>query len=110
VYSSVDELFKWDQALYTNRLVSTKTLEQAFTSSAQADENNGYGFGWYVDTTRSPRVLWHSGNTSGFTSRIKRFPDRKFSIIVLTNRSNAPLAELVSAVEQLYFPNQFAVR
>jgi len=55
-------------------------------------------------------MLWHSGNTSGFTSRIHRFPEQKFSIIVLTNRSNAPLANLVTAVEQLYFPNLFGVR
>lgn len=105
VYSSVDELYKWDQALYTNRLVSAETLKQAFMPGAQVDETTGYGFGWYIDNQRSLRMLWHSGNTSGFTSRIHRFPEQKFSIIVLTNRSNAPLAELVNAVQELYFLN-----
>lgn len=105
VYSSVDELYKWDQALYTNRLVRRSTLKQAFMSSAQVDETTGYGFGWYVNNQRSMTVLWHSGNTSGFTSRIHRFPEQRFSIIVLTNRSNAPLEQLVNAVQELYFVN-----
>jgi CubicO group peptidase (beta-lactamase class C family) len=103
IYSSVEELYKWDQALYSNRLVSAESLKQAFMPSVQVDETNGYGFGWYIDNQRSTRMLWHSGNSSGFTSRIHRFPEQKFSIIVLTNRSNAPLAELVNAVQELYF-------
>ena len=110
VYSSVNELYKWDQALYTNRLVTAETLKQAFMPTAKVDETTGYGFGWYIDNSRSMRMLWHSGNTSGFTSRIHRFPEQKFSIIVLTNRSNAPLAELVNAVQELYFPNPLGVR
>jgi CubicO group peptidase (beta-lactamase class C family) len=105
IYSSVDELYKWDQALYTNRLVSAESLKQAFMPSAQVDETTGYGFGWYIDDSRQMRVLWHSGNTSGFTSRIHRFPEQQFSIIVLTNRSNAPLEQLVNAVQELYFLN-----
>ena len=105
IYSSVDELYKWDQALYTNRLVSAESLKQAFTPSAQVDETTGYGFGWFVDSSRRMRVLWHSGNTSGFTSRIHRFPEQRFSIIVLSNRSNAPLEQLVNAVQELYFLN-----
>jgi CubicO group peptidase (beta-lactamase class C family) len=105
IYSSVDELYKWDQALYTKRLVSAATLKQAFTPSAQVDETTGYGFGWYVDNQRNMRRLWHSGNTSGFTTRIHRFPEQQFSIIVLANRSNAPLEQLVNAVEELYFIN-----
>lgn len=104
VYSSVDDLYKWDQALYSTRLVSAQTLEQAFTPSAKVDETSGYGFGWFIDNKRSPRVIWHSGNTSGFTSRIHRVPEQKFSIIVLTNRSNAPLEDLVNKIHALYLP------
>jgi CubicO group peptidase (beta-lactamase class C family) len=101
VYSSVDDLYKWDQALYTTRLVSAQTLQQAFTPGTTIDETSGYGFGWFIDNKRNRKVLWHSGNTSGFTSRIHRIPDLKFSIIVLTNRSNAPLADLVTAIQEL---------
>jgi CubicO group peptidase (beta-lactamase class C family) len=104
VYSSVDDLYKWDQALYSTRLVSAQTLEQAFTPSAKVDETSGYGFGWFIDNKRGPRVIWHSGNTSGFTSRIHRVPEQKFSIIVLTNRSNAPLEDLVNQIHALYLP------
>ncbi|MDQ2921630.1 MAG: hypothetical protein M3R52_08500 [Acidobacteriota bacterium] len=51
------------------------------------------------------RVVWHSGNTIGFTARIQRFPDQSFTIIVLTNRNGAPLSDLVNAIQELYFLN-----
>ncbi len=47
VYSSVDDLFQWDQALYTTRLVRAETLQQAFTPGVLANgKSTGYGFGW----------------------------------------------------------------
>src|SRR5258708_20165393 len=53
IYSSVDDLFKWDQALYTNKLVSAKMLELAFRASISTGKpGRGYGHGWYVDSYR----------------------------------------------------------
>src|SRR5205807_1298510 len=64
VYSSVSDLFKWDQALYTSKLVSRKMLKQAFTPSISAHERGtGYGFGWYIGRYRDVQEIWHSGNT-----------------------------------------------
>lgn len=105
VYSSVSDLYKWDQALYTRRLVSSKTLEQALTSTAVVNETTGYGFGWFIENKRGVKMVWHSGNTIGFTARIQRSPDQKFTIIVLTNRNGAPLSELVEKIQDIYLPN-----
>ena len=105
VYSSVDDLYKWDQALYTKRLVSSETLSQAFTSAVTVNETTGYGFGWFIENKHGMRTVWHSGNTIGFTARIQRFPDQKFTIIVLTNRNGASLADLVDKIQELYLPN-----
>ena len=102
VYSSVEDLFKWDQALYTTRLVSADTLKQAFTAAIAVDETNGYGFGWYVGNKRGMRMIWHSGNTIGFTQLIHRFPDQKFTVIVQSNRNDDRLAEIVDKIEELY--------
>ena len=103
VYSSVDDLFKWDQALHTTRLVSAATLKQAFTPGAKVDDNTSYGFGWFIEDRQGQRTVWHSGNTIGFTQFIRRYPDQRFTIIVQANRNNAPLAESADKIEEIYF-------
>ena len=87
LYSSVEDLYKWDQALYTSRLVSFGMLKQAFTPGEGTGED-AYGFGWFIDNYHGFRDIWHGGNTMGFTSSIYRFPDQRFTVIALTNRNN----------------------
>jgi CubicO group peptidase (beta-lactamase class C family) len=104
VYSSVEDLFRWDQALYGSELISAAKLKEAFTPGARADADTEYGFGWFLEQRRGLRTVWHSGNTIGFTQFIRRYPERKFTIIVQANRSDAPLEELVNKIEEIYFP------
>ena len=106
IYSSVTDLYKWDQALHRSRLVKNKTLRQAFTAGAQVDEDTGYGFGWFIEKRRGLRTVWHSGNTIGQSQFIRRYLDRKFTIIVQANRNDAPLAPLVDKIEELYFDSK----
>jgi CubicO group peptidase (beta-lactamase class C family) len=94
IYSSVADLYQWDQALYSDRLVSQKMLKLAFTPGPATEHpDTGYGFGWFIGQYRGLREMWHSGNSIGFTTRIARFPDRKFTVIILTNRNEADIAE-----------------
>jgi len=102
IYSSVADLSKWDQALYTTKLVSEKMLRLAFTPAIETDHpGSGYGFGWYIGQYRGLRELWHSGNSIGFTTRIARFPEKKFTIIILTNRTDAKIADFPHQVADL---------
>jgi CubicO group peptidase (beta-lactamase class C family) len=104
IYSSLNDLYHWDQALYTTRLVSKKMLAQAFTSGTSTlhDNNLQYGFGWFISDYRGLRNIWHSGNSIGFTTRIERFPDQHFTVIILTNRNNARIAEIPHKIADLY--------
>lgn len=103
IYSSVSDLYRWDQALYTARLVSRKTLRQAFSSTTETDQpGRGYGFGWFVGEYRGLREVWHSGETCGFTTRIARFPEKKFTVIILTNRRDAKIDELPHRIADLF--------
>ena len=102
IYSSVSDLYKWDQALHSSRLVKRQTLQQAFTSGAKVDEDTGYGFGWFIENRHGLRTVWHSGNTIGCTQYIRRYLDRKLTIIVQANRNDAQLAPLVDKIEELY--------
>lgn len=87
IYSSTEDLFKWDQSLYSPRIVSPQTLEQAFTPNILPDgKNSEYGFGWRISTYRDTRCIHHSGSTIGFRNEIQRYPEKHFSVIILTNR------------------------
>ncbi len=103
IYSSVADLYHWDRALYTSKLVSGKMLRLAFTSGPATDHpGTGYGFGWFIGRYRGLREIWHSGNSLGFTTRIARFPEKQFAVIILANRSEAKLAEFPHRIADWY--------
>lgn len=107
VYSSLADLFKWDQALYTSKLISPTMLNLAFTAAVPTDHpNTGYGFGWFIGSYRGLKEIWHSGNTLGFTTRIARFPEKKFAVIILTNRNEAKLSDLPHQVADICLFNK----
>ncbi len=102
IYSSVVDLAKWDAALYTTKLVSRKTLAQAYTPAVATDKpGRSYGFGWYLGEYRGLRAVWHSGETRGFRTRLTRLPEKKFTVIILANRSDAVLEELPGRIADI---------
>jgi CubicO group peptidase (beta-lactamase class C family) len=85
IYSSIDDLAKWDAALYDSRLLSDESRRLAFASHANTDKPEvKYGFGWRI----TGETLWHSGETSGFRNVIIRNPSRRRTVIILTNRDD----------------------
>jgi len=87
LFSTLDDLFLWDQALNTERLVPKGALEQAFTSGTTNDGTLlGYGFGWYTNSFPGLRHVAHGGMLVAYNNYIIRFLDSRRTIIVLTNR------------------------
>ena len=85
IYSSIDDLAKWDAALYDNRLLSLESLQLAFTPAVRTDDTAiQYGMGWRI----SADMIWHTGETTGSCSVILRFPKRRLTVVVLTNRNS----------------------
>lgn len=85
IYASIDELARWDAALYDERLLKAATLRQAFTPATKTDDPLvQYGFGWRI----TGDSLWHSGESIGFRNVIVRYPERHMTVIVLTNRND----------------------
>ncbi len=107
VYSSIDDLAKWDAALYDGRLLSAASLLLAFTPATATDDPAvRYGFGWRI----TGETLWHSGETVGFRNVIIRYPRRHFTVIVLTNRDEPEPYPLALAIAKLYVPEADAER
>ena len=99
IYSNIDDLMRWDQSLYTTQLVDAATLQLATTPpelpGAAATQ---YGFGWFVDSYRGEKRWRHTGETSGFRNAIQRFPGRRLTIVVLTNRSSGEPAAIAERI------------
>jgi CubicO group peptidase (beta-lactamase class C family) len=91
LFSTLDDLFLWDQALNTERLVSQATLERAFTSGTTNDGTPvDYGFGWYTSVAPAPRHVAHGGTLVAYCNYIIRYLDTQRTIIILTNRGPVP--------------------
>ncbi|MBL0163699.1 MAG: beta-lactamase family protein [Xanthomonadales bacterium] len=85
IYSSIDDLARWDAALYDNRLLSDASRRLAFTAWTPTDDPDvAYGLGWRL----TGDSLWHSGESIGFRNVIVRYPQRHLSVIILSNRND----------------------
>jgi CubicO group peptidase (beta-lactamase class C family) len=93
LYSTLEDLYKWDQALYTERLVSRPTLDAMFSPG-----KGNYGYGWYVENQFGSRLISHSGWLDGFHSYILRIPDKHLSVIVLSNLDSTPASTIARAL------------
>ena len=90
VYSTVEDLFKWDQALYQGLLVSDATLDEAFTQGSPrfSKWRDNYGFGWRLCADR-PNTVYHYGWWKGFRTYFIRDLYQEKTIIVLTNTTRS---------------------
>ena len=87
IYSSVIDLYKWDQALYTEKLIGRKYLDDSWTNGVTTSGVEFlYGYGWRLETYKTNKVVYHTGSTRGFRNIIYRVPAKHFTIIILTNR------------------------
>ena len=88
LFSTVQDLAKWDAALYTEQVLKRSSLEQMWSPVRLKDgSRHGYGFGWELFHRRGQRLVGHSGITGTF---ILRVPDRRITVIVLTNLGRWP--------------------
>lgn len=97
IYSSVEDLFKWDQALYDNGLISADLRAESWTPGLET-----YGFGFRIDEYNGHKRYHHSGSTSGFRNHMQQYPDDRLTVIILTNRAAPDVAPLADRVADLY--------
>jgi CubicO group peptidase (beta-lactamase class C family) len=93
MYSTVEDLYKWDQALYTQKLVRRETLEEAFAISNRINKKTeDYGFGWRIRQIESgDTVVYHGGLWHGYNTYLLRNLKDHSAIIVLSNLTNGSL-------------------
>ena len=88
LYSTVQDLYKWDRALYTDKLLAPALKQQLFTPGLQS-----YGFGWVIQTMKlvddktTINTISHDGGIPGFNTTIVRMPETQDLIVLLDNTS-----------------------
>ncbi|WP_236612950.1 serine hydrolase domain-containing protein [Cesiribacter andamanensis] len=104
VYSTVEDLYKWDQALYTQKLVKQQTLEEAFTGTRRKRKRDeDYGFGWRIrELERGDTVVYHAGLWHGYATYMLRNPKEHSALIVLSNVPNGSLRFVKELQEYLH--------
>ncbi len=108
LYSTVEDLLKWDQALYTDKL-----LPEAARASLFTPFKNGYAYGWSVPTvsaqTFGRRQVSHGGGINGFSTMIIRLPDDNVTSIVLANNQQAPAGAIARDLLAIFFSQRYPI-
>lgn len=122
IYSNLEDLAKWDDALRNHTLLSEKEMRPALTPVKLNDgsephwptQPNGdnlhpgkpvsYGFGWFLDPYSGHARMWHTGSTMGFRTVIERFLGENLTIIILSNRADLDPEKLSLQAADLFLP------
>jgi CubicO group peptidase (beta-lactamase class C family) len=93
LYSTVEDLYKWNRALYTDTVLSAPSLAAMFAPSTVVDESQEplsyYGYGWEMTEHLGRKLIWHVGRLAGFVTMTARYPEEELLVIVLSNVGTA---------------------
>jgi CubicO group peptidase (beta-lactamase class C family) len=104
IYSTVEDLYKWDQALYGTTLLPKKYMAMYFEPYIPAFGNAHYAYGWAVGysklgkSTDSIYTIGHGGGINGFNTNISRSTSNKSLVVLLNNTGGAPLDDMTTAI------------
>lgn len=95
IYSTVDDLLKWDRALYTDQILSQETIETMY--KPYSDKN--YGYAWILKENGTKRTVFHNGSGGGFATAFSRNLSDDVTIILLGNHAGMDMTSLLNEVE-----------
>lgn len=108
LYSTIDDLARWDESFYTGALGGEVLLTTVQTplQLVNGGPNQTYAFGLTVDQWRGLRRVHHGGALAGFRAAIVRFPDQHFSSVVLCNFAEAQPTAYAARIAEVYLADQ----
>ena len=122
IYSNLEDLSKWDDALRDHTLLSEREFSLAITPAKLppgADSKlaedvpkslrghaSAYGFGWFLNLQDPHPLLWHYGDTMGFKTAIFRYVRDNITVIVLCNRTDLDQGALGLKAAQAVLPSR----
>lgn len=104
LYSTAEDMYRWDRALYTEELLPQPYLAEMFAPQVSIpNSDQGYGYGWVTGQASGRATISHSGGIEGYAANITRFPDDQAVIIVLTNQDTVNPGLVSSTLAQILF-------
>jgi CubicO group peptidase (beta-lactamase class C family) len=104
LYSTTEDLFRWDRALYSDALVSQRSLDEIFTPF-----KGGYGYGWSIGQRFDRQAIAHGGGIYGFATQVDRFPSDRVTVIVLSNVETAPAGRMANDLAAIVFGARYEI-
>jgi CubicO group peptidase (beta-lactamase class C family) len=104
LYSTTADLLRWDQALYTDKLVAGKTRDEMFMPLL-----NGYGYGWQIGEKSGRRTIAHAGSLNGYSSYILRLPGQRVTVIVLSNSDSTSATKVANNLAAINFGEEYKI-
>lgn len=102
VYSTTEDLFKWDQALYKNTLVSEETINEALsTFKLHGRYEIPYGFGFRIRQQNDKKIAYHHGKWNGFRTSLLRYVEDTNTVIVLNHTSSSLTYPIIREIQQV---------
>lgn len=105
IYSTLEDLLKWDRIWYTDKLISPQTRETALSPAILSNgDTTSYGFGWFLEKTPTgKKAVSHTGGWVGFTTYIFRGMEEDNCIIILTNNSTKYIWGIIKGLKDLLY-------
>jgi len=104
LYSTVDDMLIWDQALYTEKILKKSSQEKMFTPVLK-----NYGYGWVIEEKYARPHIWHNGGIDGFHTTFDRWVSDSVCVVVLSNNDNAPVENIASGLAAIMFDQPYDV-
>ena len=110
VYSTIEDLYLWDQNFYNNKLgkgsqeIIHKMHEEGLLNNGGS---TGYAFALHNGTYKGLKTVSHGGALAGYRAGLMRFPEEKFSVIILANRSDANLTNKGFQIADIFLKDKF---
>ncbi len=102
IYSTTEDLFKWDQALYNNSLVSYETFNEAISTFKLRNKYEiPYGFGFRIRTRNDKKIAYHHGKWNGFRTSLLRYIEDTNTVIVLNHTSSSLNNSIIRDIQQV---------
>ncbi|MDZ4711060.1 MAG: serine hydrolase [bacterium] len=99
ILSTTGDLLKWDEALYSDKLVKKDLLDIAFKNFKFNDGRSvNYGYGWAINDFDNHTVIFHGGAIGGYLSEAVRIPDEHIYIAGLTNTTKTSPADIINSI------------
>ena len=102
IYSTINDLFKWNMALLDYKVVPKKLLDEAWrVGTLNNGEDFGYGYGWVIGDSSKPKSVFHSGGWVGFVTYLYNEIDSKSGYVILTNDSSRVVVDIINSINSI---------